>query len=205
MLDIPTARANRQARRTSATTTPEATGLGTQPASSDPLTPQQPTTGPGMTSLTPTTTTANPWMSYGEYFAGKPEEAEAQKYSMYHPSTPDSGEGMDWGASGNPYRFGNEYNAYKEGLPLIYQDLINYGISPEMVASGQVHSLARGSSIEKIPTDPAEAMSIYGSVRDAPVGTLGGPTSAIGPLPGGGVGSGSFHTLAPEVLSKMWG
>jgi hypothetical protein len=156
--------------------------------------------GPGMTSLDTAPKTENPWMSYNEYYADNPE---AQKYSMYHPSAGYVEDPSRWVGGVDPYSYGMEYNKYKEGLPLVYQDLINYGVSPESVASGQVHSLARGTTTEKIPTDPAEAMSIYGSTRNAAVGAPGGPTTASGPLPGN-VGSGSYHTIAPEVMNRMW-
>jgi hypothetical protein len=202
MLDIPTARANRQARRATQQPTAETGfGVGAQPEGSTSVAPQG---GPGMTSVptTSTTPTANPWMSYDEFFAGDPE---AQKYSIYHAPTSSPVPGMG-SLENDPYRYSYEYNQYREGLPLVYQDLINYGVSPASVASGQVNSIARsstpGAPPEQIPTDPTQAMAIYGSTRGATVGAPGGPTSASGPIPY--TASGSSHGLAPEVVNRMW-
>jgi hypothetical protein len=210
MLDIPTAKAkaptvlaNRQTRLQQPAVE-SGFGLGAQPEGSTSVEPQT-TAGPGMTSVPTTSTTpaANPWMSYDEFFAGDPE---AQKYSIYHASPGYVEDPSRWPGGVDPYSYSNKYNEYREGLPLIYQDLINYGVSPESVASGQVHSIARsstpGAPPEKIPTDPAEAMAIYGSTRGATVGAPGGPTSASGPIPY--TASGSSHGLAPEVVNRMW-
>jgi hypothetical protein len=88
------------------------------------------------------------WKSYGEYFAGNPDAA---KYSNYHSSyLPGQTKPQKWGASGDPYRFSEEYNQYKTTLPRQYQDLINYGISPEQIKSGAVHSVLTPSGIQKI-------------------------------------------------------
>lgn len=191
MLDIPTARAKLptlQARRTAA---PSATGSVTNPLTAQPAD----ATGGGAT-LASQATSANPWMGYNEFFAGNE--------AALHPAPGITNKDIPgYNAATDPNRFTQEYNQYKEGLPLIYQDLINYGISPESVASGGANSILRGSAIEKIPTDPAEAMAIYGSTRGAAVGAPGGPTSSSGPLPGG-VGSGSYNTLPPDVINKMW-
>lgn len=197
MLDIPTATTGAKAgtrtpeqrqkflsrQPTGAYAPPEEGGLGTQPGSSS-LTAQ----GPGMTSLntSATSTSTNPWMGYNEYFAGTPEALD---------TTAPPGE--------DPQKYANQYNEYKAGLPLIYQDLINYGIGPEQVASGQVNNILRGNMKEQIPTDPAQAMAIYGSTRNAAVGAPGGPTRAGGPL-SGGIGTGSQHSIAPEVMNRMW-
>jgi hypothetical protein len=62
---------------------------------------------------------------------------------------------------------GGDYTAYRESLPLIYQDLMNYGISPEQVSSGQALTLQRQWGQEVIPTYD-EAMRIYGSKRGGP-------------------------------------
>lgn len=87
-----------------------------------------------------------PWMGYNQYYAGNEAALHPKAYET---------------------QYATEYNNYKDTLPFIYQDLINYGISPEAVASGSATGLARGSSIEKIPTDPALAMALYGNATTA--------------------------------------
>jgi hypothetical protein len=111
---------------------------------------------PGVTYGAATTAAPTmPWKSYGEYFKGNPEAANSE-----------------------------EYNQYKTTLPQQYRDLINYGISPEMVASGAVKNIYRGDHLEPI---------------QMPSATPGGASPGVY-----GAGSGSSNMLAPEVLRKMW-
>jgi hypothetical protein len=105
---------------------------------------------------------ALPWMGYSQYFAGNPE---ALNLGMYHTSATSAPQGAPSIGGQDPYRYGYEYNKYKEGLPLMYQDLINYGISPESVQSGQVTGLARGSGIDKVSANPEEMAALYGTKR----------------------------------------
>lgn len=96
---------------------------------------------------------ALPWKTYDAYYTGAPA--------------------LDpFDAKGKQQR-AEEYNNYKLSLPLIYQDTINYGFSPEQVASGAITGIARGGGIDKIPTAYDEAMSIYGTQREG----WGTPTS----------------------------
>ena len=142
----------------------------------------------GQTSLVPggTTaagaapTTAAPWKSYDQFFAGDPK---ALSMGMYHTGavagSPEAQQldSLKWGAGGNPYQYTEQYNQYTAGLPQQYQDLIHAGITPSMVQSGQVNSIVQDGKINPIQ------------------------------LPGGGVagqGSGSINSMDPNVLKKMW-
>jgi hypothetical protein len=140
---------------------------------------------PGGTSTTaaPTSTAAAmPWKSYGEYFKDQPLAAD---YSNYHSSyLPGETQAQKWGPGGDPYRFSEEYNQYKTTLPQQYQDLINYGISPEQVQSGAVTGIMGSSGITPI---------------QMPATTPGGESPGVY-----GVGSGSTNSLSSDVLSKMW-
>jgi hypothetical protein len=119
------------------------------------------------------------WKSYGEYFAGNPDAA---KYSNYHSSyLPGQTKPQKWGASGDPYRFAEEYNQYKTTLPKQYQDLINFGISPEQIKSGAVHSVLTPSGIQKIQgADYYQANPLTSAAASAPAPA---PASAASSAP----------------------
>ena len=53
-------------------------------------------------------------LTYNEYWGGN---QEALDYSHYRGSGTDMGVGSNWGESGNPYQYRNEYNAYIAGAP----------------------------------------------------------------------------------------
>jgi hypothetical protein len=153
---------------------------------------QQPTMGTTASQQSGTGSSL-PWKSYSQYFAGNPD---AQKWSHYQskalPGSPEAQaeEAMDWGSTGNPYRFSQEYNQYKSTLPQTYRDLINYGISPEMVASGQIKGILGSSGVTPIP------------MPGTPGATGGSNTAGSGQ--NYGEGSGSSFSLSPDVLKKMW-
>jgi hypothetical protein len=151
------------------------------------LDPQKTIAGGVTSATTPTTTMTAPWKTYNQYFANNPE---ALNWGHYQTSdiagTPEAEHfNQIWGRQTqnnpqnipNPWQFGQEYNRYKSTLPSEYQNLINYGISPESVASGAITGIAGSSGVTPIPK------------------------------PGGGTygtGSGSSYSMNPEVLKKMW-
>lgn len=135
---------------------------------------------------TAATTTNMPWKSYDQYFRDKGQGDEAAQWSNYHSTyLPGETADLNWGPTGNPYRFAEEYNQYRSTLPQQYQDLINYGINPADVASGKVTGIMGSGGTEKIQLPVA-------------------PGAALGSAGTYGTGSGSRFSLDEDVLRKMW-
>ena len=124
------------------------------------------------------TAAAAPYKTYQQYFAGNPE---ALQRSIYHGSGTGLGEesgGGNWGSSGNPYRFRNEYNEYLNTLAPEYQMLAGANVRPEAIASGAVTGVWDPKTMKTIPVG-------FGA-------------------PQGQALQGSSHSLSPDILAKMW-
>ena len=85
-------------------------------------------------------------LTYNEYWAGM----EALKYSGYMSVGPTTGEGSNWGASGNPYRYANEYEAYIAGAP-----------AAGTVATGTVAATPMKAPVNPGPKAPWQASQQY--------------------------------------------
>lgn len=203
MLNIPTAKANVQARRT-AQPAPETGGfgLGTQPASATPMS----SAGPGMTSLDATAPTAYAGTTPYEYGGQGWNDPVAQQVTQnYFASTP--------GYSADTYNQlkgmaeagstpGVQYNT-----PL---DPSTWGTvyrGPDYDKLAQDYTAAGGTYYNQFTPAQQAGVPYYAATGEAaPVMNMqtGVAENPLTGQPMNTTGTGSFHTLQPDVMNRMW-
>lgn len=206
MLDIPTARTNVQARRTARQpAAPDATGFGlaTQPASSTP------TGGPGMTSLTPTAPTASQQTTPYQYASSPWNDPVAQSTmkSWYEDPAHGFADENQWNPGGGTGYFERSLANAKtyDEVPGVYHS----EISPERFNPEQKEAYIAGGGTYYNQFSPAQNAGVpyYAATGEAaPVMNMQTGV-AENPLTGAAMntaGMGSFHTLQPDVINKMW-
>lgn len=200
MLDIPTAQANRQARRTAA----------------QPMTTQAGPTAGG-TSLGAAPTTALSQTTPYEYGGQGWNDPVAQSVMKDYFSTP------QWDTGSGPGMYEQNMNiaqAYNETPGVLHTPLdpASWGttykgqdyadITDKYKAAGGTYfdqftpAQQAGVPYYAATGEPAPVMNMQTGVAETPV--LNSTGLVTGQTPAQVRGSGSLHTLAPEVISKMW-
>src|SRR5258708_4166405 len=219
MLDIPTARTNLQARRTARQTAAPETGsfgLGTQPASSSPLTPQL-TAGPGMTSIPEAPPTALSQTTPYEYGGQGWNDPVAQSVMKDYFST------AKWDTGSAPGMYDQSMNiaqAYNDKPGVLHSPLdpASWGttyrgqeytdIADKYKAAGGTYfnqftpAQQAGVPYYAATGQPAPVMNMQRGVAETPTVSPTGKVRGQTPTPVGGTGS--YNTLAPDVVNRMW-
>lgn len=210
MLDIPTVRANRQARRAQPTTAVGGSLGGPSIA-------EQPSTTAGVTSMTPAPMTALSKTTPYEYANTPWNDPVAQSTMKSWYEDPSHGfAGVNaWNPGGGTGFFERSLanaKAYDASPGVYHSEIDPARFTPEQKESyigggGTYYDQFTPAQQSGLPYfaatgEAAPVMNMATGVAETPTFGAGGKVTGQTPATVGGTGS--FHTLAPEVLSKMW-